>query len=81
MGIKSYQDLAFTRAQYPAVLMTRFSTPSPSKATTRVWLAKYAPKMHIWPYLAVLDIFNQKSFFLGLPIVEFRVFSRAIDIF
>ena len=23
---------------------------------------KYAPKMHIWPYLAILGIFNQKSF-------------------
>ena len=57
MGIKSYQDLAFTRAQYPAVLMTRFSTPSPSKVTTRVWLAKYAPKMHIWPYLTYLGAY------------------------
>ena len=30
-----------TRAQYPTVLMTRFSMPSPPKATTRTWLASH----------------------------------------
>ena len=65
MGIKSYQDLAFTRAQYPAVLMTRFSTPSPSKVTTRVWLAKYAPKMHICNYNVKLQSGGNNRF-MGL---------------